>query len=62
MGFSSCSEWGLLFVVLYRLLIVVASLTVEHRLRLPAFIAAEQGLVSCGSQALEHVGYNNCGT
>ena len=28
--FSSCSEWGLLFVVVYGLLIAVASL-VEHR-------------------------------
>ena len=30
--FSSCSEWGLLFVVVRGLLIVVASLVVEHRL------------------------------
>ena len=31
--FSSCSEWGLSFIVLCRLLIVVASLGVEHRLQ-----------------------------
>ena len=30
--FSSCSEWGLLFARLPRLLIVVASLIVEHGL------------------------------
>ena len=31
-AFSSCSEWGLLFVAVCRLLIVVASLVVEHGL------------------------------
>ena len=31
-AFSSCGEWGLLFVVVRRLLIVVASLVEEHRL------------------------------
>ena len=31
-AFSSCGEWGLLFVVVCRLLIAVASLVVEHRL------------------------------
>ena len=31
-AFSSCSERGLLFVVVCRLLIVVASLVVEHGL------------------------------
>ena len=30
--FSSCGEWGLLFVAVHGLLIVVASLVVEHRL------------------------------
>ena len=29
---SSCGEWGLLFVVVHRLLIVVASLVAEHGL------------------------------
>ena len=31
-AFSSCSEWGLLFIVVHRLLIAVASLVVEHGL------------------------------
>ena len=31
-AFSSCGEWGLLFVAVRRLLIVVASLVVEHGL------------------------------
>ena len=31
-AFSSCSEWGLLFVVVCGLLVAVASLIVEHRL------------------------------
>ena len=31
-AFSSCGEWGLLFVAVRRLLIAVASLVVEHRL------------------------------
>ena len=31
-AFSSCSEWGLLFVAVRALLIAVASLVAEHRL------------------------------
>ena len=31
-AFSSCSEWGLLFVAVRGLLIVVASLVAGHRL------------------------------
>ena len=31
-AFSSCGEWGLFFVVVCRLLTVVASLAAEHRL------------------------------
>ena len=31
-AFSSCGEWGLLFIVVGGLLIVVASLVVEHGL------------------------------
>ena len=30
--FSSCGEWGLLFVAVHRLLIAVASLVAEHGL------------------------------
>ena len=29
-AFSSCGEWGLLFVVVHRLLVAVASLVAEH--------------------------------
>lgn len=31
-AFSSCAEWGLLFVVVHGLLIAVGTLVVEHRL------------------------------
>ena len=31
-AFSSCGEWGLLFIAVHRLLIAVDSLVVEHRL------------------------------
>jgi len=31
-AFSSCGEWGLLLIVVLRLLTAVASLAVEHRL------------------------------
>ena len=31
-AFSSCSEQGLLFIVVHRLLIAVTSLVAEHRL------------------------------
>ena len=31
-AFSSCSEWGLLFIVVHGLLIAVASLVAEHGL------------------------------
>ena len=31
-AFSRCSEWGLLFVVVYRLLVAVAFLAAEHEL------------------------------
>ena len=32
-AFSSCGEWGLLFVAVHELLIVVSSLVAEHRLQ-----------------------------
>ena len=32
-AFSSCGEWGLLFVAVHGLLIAVASLVAEHRLQ-----------------------------
>ena len=31
-AFSSCGEWGLLFVAVHGLLVAVASLVAEHRL------------------------------
>ena len=43
-AFSSCGERGLLFVVVRRLLIAVASLVAEHRLWCTGFS-------SCGTQA-----------
>ena len=43
-AFSSCSEWGLLFIEVHRLLIAVASLVVEH------------GLQVRGLQQLQHAG------
>ena len=42
--FSSCGEWGLLFVAVRGLLIAAASLVAEH------------GLQACGLQQLWHVG------
>ena len=54
-AFSSCSERGLLFVAVHRLLIAVASLVVEHGLQVPqASVVVAQGLSSCASRALEH--------
>ena len=53
-AFSSCGEWGLLFVAVRGLLIAVASLVVEHRLH-------ARGLSSCGSWALERR-LSSCGT
>ena len=45
-AFSSCREWGLLFLEMHRLLIVVASLVAEHGLQMCR-------LSSCGTRALE---------
>ena len=53
--FSSCDKRGLLFVAVHRLLlIVVASLVVEHRLYARASVVVARGHSSCGSRALEH--------
>ena len=49
-AFSSCSEWGLLFIVVRGLLTVLASLIAEHRLQV------------CGLQQLWHVGFSSCGS
>ena len=58
-AFSSCGEWGPLFIVVHGLLIVVASLVAEHRLqsrRLQQLwhmssVAVARRLSSCGSWA-----------
>ena len=49
--FSSCSKWGLLFVVVHRLLIVEAFPVAEHGLYLgtQASVAAVCRLISCGA-------------
>ena len=43
-AFSSCGEWGSLFIAVHGPLIIVASLVVEHRLQ-------TRRLSSCGSRA-----------
>ena len=43
-AFSSCREWGLFFVTVCKLLIAMASLVAEHRLKVP------------GPQQLQHIG------
>ena len=58
-AFSDCSEPGLLSVAMHRLLDVVASLFVEHRLCAYELQVATHGLSSGGSQALEY-GLSNC--
>ena len=54
--FSSCGKRGLLFIVAFGLLIVVASLVVEHGLKGEwASVFAAHGLNSCGLAASQHV-------
>ena len=54
-AFSSCSERGLLFVAVCRLLIAVVSLCCGARaLGTRAAVVMARGLSSCGSRALEH--------
>ena len=43
-AFSSCGEWGLLFIAVHGFLIAVASLVAEHGL-------LARGLSSCGTWA-----------
>ena len=52
-AFSSCSEWGLLFVVVRGLLIVVASRCGAQAVGVRASVVVTHGLSSCGSRALE---------
>ena len=50
-AFSSCGEQGLLFVVVRRLLIAVASLVAEWALGTWASVVAARRLSSCGAWA-----------
>ena len=60
-AFSSCGERGLLFVVVRRLLIAVASLCWgAQALGARASVVVALGLSSCGSRALE-CRLNSCG-
>ena len=61
-AFSSCGEWGLLFVAARGLLIAVASHCRAWALGAWASVVAARGLSSCGTWALEHVGFSSCGT
>ena len=61
-AFFSCSKWGLLFVVVRGLLVVVVSLCFGARaLGVRASVVVARGLSSCGSWALEHR-LSSCGT
>ena len=53
-AFSSCGEWGLLFVEVHGLLIAVASRCGARALGTWASVVVARGFSSCGSQALEH--------
>ena len=50
-AFSSCGEQGLLFVVVCRLLIAVASLVGARALGAWASVVVARGLSSCGARA-----------
>ena len=53
--FSGCGKKGLLFIVVCRLLIEMASLVVDYRLLgVQTSVATAHGLSNCGSQTLEH--------
>ena len=59
-AFSSCGEQGLLFVVVDRLLISVASHCGARALGARVSVVVARGLSSCGSRALEHR-FSSCG-
>ena len=62
-AFSSCSEWGLLFVAVHGLLIAVASLVAEHGPQsVQASVVAARGLSSCSAWALGLLGFSSCVT
>ena len=52
-AFSSCSEWGLLFIAVRRLLIAVASRCRAQALGARASVVVARRLSSCGLWALE---------
>ena len=60
-AFSSCREWGLLFVAVLRLTITVASPVWEQSLGSQPSIVPSHRLSNCGLWALEHR-LRSCGT
>ena len=60
-AFSSCSEWGLLFVVVHRLLCGGFSCCGARAVGMRASVVVAHGLSSCGLRALEHR-LSSCGT
>ena len=56
-----CGEWWLLFVMVRRLLIAVASCCGARALGVQPSVVAAHGLSSCSMQALEHAGFSRCG-
>ena len=60
-AFSSCGEWGLLFVVVHGLLIAVASRCGAGALGMQASVVVARKLSSCGSHALERR-LSSCGS
>ena len=53
-AFFRCGEWGLLFVAVHRLLIVVAFRCGARALGTQASVVVARGLSSCGLWALEY--------
>ena len=60
-AFSSCGEWGLLFLVVHKLLIAMASLCGAQALGMRPSVVAAHRLSSCGLKAQEHADLS-CGT
>ena len=58
-AFFSCGEWGLLFVAVRGLLIVVTSHCRARALGAQASVVVARGLSSCGLRALE-LRLNSC--
>ena len=61
--FSSCGEWGLLFVAVLGLLIAVASLVAEHGLQAWGLQQLQHAsFSSCSARALGRAVFSSCGT